>query len=128
MLARAAKAGVPLPVGSVTNRRSFAYAGNVADAALATLRMNRSGAFIVSDSPPISTAQLYRHLLALYQKSDRVWNWPEPLIRMPARLMLGRRADSLLGNAAFDGKRFAEEFRWAPPVDQAEALRLTIRQ
>jgi len=34
MLARSARAGIPLPVGAIRNRRSFAYVGNVAQAAI----------------------------------------------------------------------------------------------
>lgn len=126
LLARAARAGIPLPVGAIHNRRSFAFVGNVASAVVASLDMVRSGSFIVTDSLPISTADLYSRLVALSGHGNRVWHWPEPLIRLPARLMLGDRADSLLGNAAFDGRRFAGEFGWHPRVDMDEALRLTL--
>lgn len=124
----AARVGLPLPVGSIDNRRSFAFVGNVADAVVASLGLLQSGSFIVSDSLPISTAALYSRLVALHGHGERVWAWPEPLIRLPARLVLGDRADSLLGSAAFDGSRFAREFRWKPRVDMDEALRLTLDQ
>lgn len=130
MLTRAAKAGMPLPVGAIRNRRSFAYVGNVASAVVASLETLRNGSFITADSLPISTADLYSRLIALQghgkRRGGRVWAWPEPLIRLPARLLLGDRADSLLGHAAFDGSRFAAEFGWQPRVDMDEALRLTI--
>lgn len=132
MLARTARAGMPLPVGAIANRRSFAFAGNVANAIVASLETVQSGSFILTDSLPISTADLYRKLIALHGHSkglwgDRVWTWPEPLIRLPARLVLGERADSLLGNAAFDGSRFAQRFDWQARVNMDEALRLTVR-
>ena len=128
LLARAAKVGVPLPVGGIANRRSFAFVGNVADAVVASLGLVRSGSFIVADSLPISTAALYRKLIALGGHGNRVWDWPEPLVRLPARLVLGDRAASLLGDAAFDGGRFATEFGWQPRVNMDEALRLTLAQ
>lgn len=126
MLARAARAGVPLPLGAIENRRSFAFVGNVAQAAVASLKPLQSGAFIVTDSLPISTAALYRKLLALAGHGDRVWRWPAPLVRLPAQLVLGERSHSLIGDAAFDGSRFAQTYGWEPPVRMDEALRLTM--
>ncbi|WP_299195646.1 NAD-dependent epimerase/dehydratase family protein [uncultured Erythrobacter sp.] len=131
MLARAAKAGMPLPVGAIRNLRSFAYVENVANAAVtaaaASEELLQSGSFIVSDSLPISTAQLYSKLLAIAGHRDRVWRWPEALIRPAARLVLGSRAQSLLGNAAFDGSRFAQAFDWQPRWNMDDALRLTLQ-
>ena len=128
MLARAARAGLPLPLGTVDNRRSFAFAGNVADAVLTSLKPVRSGAFILSDSLPISTAALYRKCLAATGHSDRVFSAPAALVRSGARAVLGERAQSLLGDAAFDGSRFAQEFDWQPPTQMDEAIRLTMEQ
>lgn len=132
MLVRAAKAGLPLPVGAISNRRSFAFVGNVADAVLCATREDpisvRSGSFIVCDSLPISTAALYRKLLALHGFSDRAWRWPAPLMRLAARIALGERAASLVGDAAFDGGRFAQMFGWQPQTDMETALRLTLEQ
>lgn len=130
MLVRAAKSGLPLPVGAIPNRRSFAFVGNVADAVLCAAGGERSsvrsGSFIISDSLPISTAALYRKLLALHGFPDRAWRWPAPFMRLAARLALGERAASLTGDAAFDGGRFAQVFDWQAPTDMDTALRLTI--
>lgn len=130
MLARAARAGLPLPMGAIRNLRSFAYVGNVADAAIRTASRDegllQSGSFIVSDSLPISTAALYSKLLAIAGHKDRVWRWPEALVRPAAHLVLGSRAQSLLGNAAFDGSRFAQAFDWQPRWTIDDALRLTL--
>ncbi|BDI59737.1 NAD-dependent epimerase/dehydratase family protein [Qipengyuania nanhaisediminis] len=126
LLMRAARAGLPLPIGAIDNRRSFAFVDNVASAALAATRMVQSGAFIVSDSLPISTAALYRKLVGGHGKQARIWRWPRPAIAVPARLLLGDRAQSMLGNAAFDGHRFAALAGWEPEVTMEEALRLTI--
>lgn len=132
MLMRAAKAGLPLPLGAISNRRSFAYVGNVADAVVCAARENtglvRSGSFTLCDSLPISTAALYRKLLALHGFSDRAWRWPAPVMRLGARIALGDRAASLVGDAAFDGSRFAREFDWQPPTDMDTALSLTAKQ
>lgn len=128
-LMAAARVGLPLPVGRINNLRSFAYVGNIADAvcvAAAGTVNGRSGAYLVTDSAPVSTAQLYRKLLAMCGQPDRVWNWPDGLMRGAATMVLGRRATSLIGNAAYDGSRFSDEFAWTPRVGFDEALRITL--
>ena len=85
-----------------------------------------SAAYILTDSPPLSTADLYRRLLTLYGHRNRVWNWPAPLIATTARLLLRSRAQSFIGDAAYDGGRFAETFGWQPPTPMDEALAQTV--
>jgi nucleoside-diphosphate-sugar epimerase len=126
MLMRAAKLGLPLPVGHIHNGRSFAFVDNIADAAVAAVQHSATGPHIVTDSPPISTADLYRRLLTLYGHGDRVWNWPAPIIATAAKLLLRSRAQSFIGSAAYDGSRFAETFGWQPPTSMDEALALTV--
>lgn len=126
MLMRAAKLGLPLPVGRIDNRRSFAFVDNVADAVVRATESTATGAYILTDSAPISTADLYRRLLALYGHGNRVWNWSAPLIATPAKLLLRSRAQSFIGDAAYDGSRFAETFGWQPPTGMDEALALTV--
>lgn len=126
MLARAARLGVPLPIGRIDNARSIAFVGNIADAVVTSARSHQNGSFIVTDSVPISVGTLYRKLTARSGHSGRVWNWPRPLVQPLARAALGERANSLVGNAAFDGSRFARTLRWEPRVDMDEALTLSF--
>jgi len=126
MLMRAARLGMPLPVGAIRNTRSFAFVGNIAEASLAAVNLVQSGAFIVTDSQPLSTADLYRKLLEGFGYGDRAWSWPSAITRIPAQIALGDRASSLLGTAAFDGSRFVAETGWQPRWTMDEALRLTL--
>lgn len=126
VLMRAAKVGVPLPIGRIENRRSFAFVDNVAGAVVAAVQHSATGAFILTDSPPIATADLYRRLLTLYGHSDRVWNWPAPVIATAAKLLLRSRAQSFIGDAAYDGGRFVETFGWQPPTGMDQALAQTV--
>ena len=81
-----------------------------------------------ADSAPLSSASLYRKLLALHGYGDRVWAVP-PALAVPAvRLVLRGRATSLLGSAWYDGSRFASDFNWAPPVAIDEGLARTVRR
>ena len=126
MLLRCAKLGLPLPIGDIRNRRSFIYLENLADAILAAAASRHEGTFIVTDSPPISTAELYRSLLRLCRRPPIVPPIPEYAIRGVGKLLLGDRVESLLGDAAYDGSRFSRDFDWSPPVDFQTALRLTV--
>ena len=121
LLARAARLGLPLPLGNIENRRSIAFIDNVAGAALAAALGSATGTYIVADSPPLSTALLYRKLLHAFGHPDRVWRWPPPLVRALA-MPLGRCAASLIGDAACDGARLTQVFDWRPPVALDDAL------
>ncbi len=126
LLNRFARRGVPLPLARIANRRSFAFVGNIASAAAAALERGDSGAYIVTDSAPVSSHDLYSRLLRLHGHGLRSFGFPETPTRLAARIMLGNRSDSLLANAAFDGARFAETLDWHPPVDFDTGLRRTI--
>ena len=71
-------------------------------------------------------ARLYDGLARLYGHRNRVWNFPPALVASAARLVLGGRADSLLGDAAFDGSAFAASMAWTPPFSMDEGLRITV--
>lgn len=126
MLEKFAARGMPLPLGKIENRRSFAFVDNVADAAIAAARSGLTGCFVVTDSAPISTAALYRQLLHIQGKPDRTWRWPGGVMKAAARVVLRGRADSLLGNAAYDGHRFAELSGWKPAVSMSQGLVATV--
>ncbi len=126
MFDRAASAGLPLPLGRIPNRRSFVFVDNVADAVAAAVARGPSGAYLVTDSPPISSGDLYARLVALHGHRRRVFALPTPLVRGAARLALGERADSLIGDAAFDGSRFTDHFGWNAPVPLDKGLALTV--
>lgn len=125
-LDRAARAGLPLPLGRIVNHRSFVFVGNVADAIATALARDVTGAFIVTEGPPVSTALFYERLTQLYGHRGRVWSFPPALIASTVRLVLGFRAESLLGNAAFDGSEFPATTGWSPPFSMDQGLRITV--
>lgn len=122
LLLRSAGLGIPLPIGAVSNMRSFVFIDNVAGAIIAACGSDVEGAYIVTDSAPISTASLYRKLLHAYGYADRTFRCPNLLLSGVAKAILGRRADSLLGNAAFDGSRYRIATGWQPSVSLDEAI------
>ncbi len=126
LLLRAARWGLPLPVGAIANRRSFIALDNLADAVARAATSGFDGAYIVTDSAPLSTADLYARLLQGFGHPARVWRWRPALVQFMARLALGDRAESLLDDAAYSGQRFAEASGWRPPVSFEAAMAATI--
>ena len=122
---RAASIGLPLPLARIDNLRSFAFRGNIAGAVIATIARPIDGAYLVTDSDPISTACLYRLLLARYGYGDRVFALPQALVWAGARAILGDRAASLLGDSAFRSENFRKTFHWTPRFDMEDALART---
>jgi UDP-glucose 4-epimerase len=122
----AARRGLPLPLGRIENRRSFSYVGNVADAVAHAIEGQWSGAYIVTDSEPLSSAAFYRLLLEASDKPNRVWPIPAPLASWGARALLGSRAASLIEDAAYDGARFRSASGWKPVYSLADGARHTL--
>ena len=112
--ARMAKMGIPLPIGAVSNARSFMSVNNFAAAVLAALESKIHGAYIVTDSPPMSVGNLYREMLAAAGFGNRSIAIPAALIDLIAAGALGQRKDSLLGSAAYSGEAFRDIARWTP--------------
>jgi nucleoside-diphosphate-sugar epimerase len=106
LLRSMARAGVPLPLGGIDNRRSIMHVDNFAAAILAAIRARCSGAFVVTDSPPLSSAELYARMLATAGRGNRLFT-VGAAGRALLRKAMGSRGESLFGDAAFDGRRFA---------------------
>ena len=104
--------GIPLPLASVRNRRSFIYLGNLIDAILRCL--DQTGTFLVSDGEPISTPELCRAL-------GRALEQPARLFPFPARLLPAKLATSL----EVDDSLIRASLGWNPPFTVEEGLRAT---
>src|SRR5436190_9740219 len=81
-LMRAVARGCPLPLGSVNNRRSLVYVGNLVDAIVRCLTVD--GTYLVSDGEAVSTAQLCRELGEVLGRPARLVPFPPALL--PAKL------------------------------------------
>ena len=122
--------GVPLPFGSVDNRRSLVFVGNLADA-LAVCCVHPAAAgrtFLICDGVDLSTRGLVEHLAIALGRPARLIPVPPALLRLAATLA-GRsaQADRLLGSLRIDASTLRETLGWQPPFDPAQAFALTAR-
>lgn len=116
-LMQAVDAGIPLPFGSVENRRSLIYVGNLADAILACLAHPAAAqrTFLVSDGDDISTPELVRRLARALGHRPRLLPVPVVLLRA-AGVLSGRRAtiERMVGSFSVDSGAIRATLGWAP--------------
>ena len=118
--------GMPLPLGSVRNKRSLVAVDNLVDL-ISSCIFHPAAAnqiFLVSDGQDLSTAEL---LEALGQASEkRVLLFPVPTSLLEAgAAVLGKRAVAkrLLGSLQVDISKNRELLGWEPPISVEEGLR-----
>lgn len=124
------KKGIPLPLGSVKNRRSMVYVENLADALiLCAIRPEAANeTFLVSDTEAVSTPELIRKLSEKMGIESAILAFPLPLLRLLGKLA-GKSAEieRLAGSLEIDSGKIREKLGWQPPFVQDEGLAETAR-
>lgn len=130
-LTRIIKRRIPLPLGRLTNKRSFVYLDNLVD--LIALCIDHPNAanqtFLVSDDEDLSTTQL------LKKKGD-VFNKPVVLLPVPTSILkvaakaIGKDivAQQLLGSLQADIQKTKSLLGWRPPFSVDEGLLKTAER
>jgi nucleoside-diphosphate-sugar epimerase len=79
--------GIPLPLGSIDNRRSLLYVGNLVAAVrrLLATSLPPGTVMLAADAEPVSTSELVREIAAALRRPSRVFPFPIPLLRAVAR-------------------------------------------
>jgi UDP-N-acetyl-alpha-D-quinovosamine dehydrogenase len=129
--------GVPLPLGSVHNRRSLLFTGNLVAALVSTLESPAgSGTFFVSDDEDLSTPELVIAIGRALKRPARLIPVPLGLLKGGARVgdllacvspfpFTTAALDRLVGSLAVDCSRLKRLTRYAPPYSVSEGLGLT---
>ena len=134
--------GLPVPVGSIENRRSLLFVGN-ASGAIKHLLDNaptRSSAhrashpFFVADGPGLSTAALAMEIASALGVGSRTVRLPLEFLRLLGRVVdpvtKGRTTavlTRLLGSLEVDEKEFEREYSFRPPYTREDGLEITAR-
>lgn len=122
------RAGVPLPLAAVDNRRSLVAVENLVDL-IATCVEHPAAAnqiLLVTDGDDMSTPELLRRVGSALNKPARLFAVPVPLLKAAAT-MLGRNAMAhrLCSSLQVDSTPTRELLGWQPPVSVDHALRET---
>lgn len=117
--------GVPLPFGSIHNRRSLVALDNLVDLIVTCIDHPAAAnqTFLVSDGEDLSTSDLLRRMGAALGKPARLLPVPSSLLETGA-LMLGKQAlaQRLCGSLQVDISKTRELLGWSPPVGVDQAL------
>ena len=116
--------GVPLPFGSVANRRSMLYVGNLVAAVRAALEspLDRTETFFVSDGRDLSLPALIRMIGKALGKPVRLLPVPPSLLRL---VLPAAEAERLIGSLTVDGSKLSRMTGYRAPHSVEEGLRVT---
>jgi nucleoside-diphosphate-sugar epimerase len=116
--------GVPLPFGSVANRRSLLYVGNLVSAVRAVLESPLHGTetFFVTDGRDLSLPALIRMIGEALGKPARLLPVPPRLLRL---VLPAAEAERLIGSLTVAGSKLSRMTGYRPPHSVEEGLRAT---
>jgi len=121
--------GVPLPLGSVDNRRSMLYVENLADLLChcAVSSHASPGTFLVADGEDLSTVELLKQTARLMGRPSRVFVFPPRWLAVLSRLA-GKTQEykRLAGSLCIDSRLVRSSFGWHPPFTAKEGLARTL--
>jgi nucleoside-diphosphate-sugar epimerase len=122
--------GLPLPLGSIHNRRSLVALDNLVDLISCCLTHPAAAGqtLLVSDGEDLSTPELLRRAAKAMDTRAHLLPVPVPVIEVAGRL-LGKEAmvRRLCGSLVVDINRTRDLLSWNPPVSVDEALRATAK-
>jgi len=120
--------GIPLPLGSIRNKRSIIYVGNLVDVLVAcAVHPAAAGeTFLVSDGEDISTPELVRRTAAALGVPARLFPVPLSLMRLAGALTgKGATVNRLAESLYVDCTKIRRELAWQPPHTLREGLQTT---
>ena len=122
--------GLPLPLGSINNQRSFIALENLVDFIVTCLEHEAAAdeTFLISDGEDISTSELLRRLSKALGVSSRIFPFPAWCIEGAGKL-LGKQAlvQRLCGSLQIDSTKARTVLGWVPPIGLDAALTETAR-
>lgn len=128
-LMQVVKTGLPLPLGSIENRRSMIALENFVDFLhLCAKHPDAAGAtWMVSDNHDLSLPQIIGLIATAMDRPARLLPFPTRALAACAAL-LGRRAAAgrLLDSLQVDMRPALNRLGWIPPLDVETGIRLTV--
>jgi len=128
-LVKLVDSGMPLPLASIANRRSFIYVENLADIIETCLhqRVMENEIFNVSDLHDLSTTQLIGMIAKYLGRKEKLFYLPTGLLRVMATI-LGQRttASRLLDSFPLDCTRLTTHLDWTPPFSVEQAIERSV--
>jgi nucleoside-diphosphate-sugar epimerase len=121
--------GLPLPLGSIHNLRSFVGIDNLVDFIVTCLEHPDAAneTFMVSDGEDLSTPDLIRRMARAMNRPARLLPVPVWALQTGASLLgKGDAVQRLCGNLQVDISKARSLLGWVPPVSVEEGLRRAV--
>jgi len=121
--------GIPLPLGSISNKRSLIYLGNLVDALkVCAIHPQAVGqTFLLSDGEDVSTPELISKIARLMHRHFALYQFPLCIMAAVARCMGKYSAyQRLTGSLVVDSSKVRHILGWVPPYRLDEGLQHTI--
>lgn len=129
-LLKLVKSGIPLPLASVRNKRSYLYVKNLADVILHIVNKSdiSSDTYLIDDNFSISTGDVIRSIGKQINKPARLLPFPTKLLILLAKVT-GKSAliDRLLSASIIDSRKISEKLEWSPPYTFQEGIEATTK-
>jgi UDP-glucose 4-epimerase len=122
--------GIPLPLASVNNRRSFVGINNLVSLLMACLSHPQAAGevLLVSDGEDISTPELLRRTSRALGKSSRLFPFPISMLRLAMQLLSKSEVfDRLCGSLTVDISKTRRLLGWNPVSNVDDELRRTAK-
>ena len=120
--------GFPLPLGSISNKRSLLFIGNLIDVLIACLNhpMVAGETFLVSDGENLSTPEIVVRLANSLNRTCRLIPFPAKALRLGGRIV-GKSAtiDRLVASLTVDSSKIRDVLKWHPRHSVSTGLRET---
>ena len=119
---------IPLPFGSISNKRSFLAVDNLVDFIITCARKKeisklKSEVFLVTDEEDVSTTELLTKVAKAYKKHGLLLPVPVSVLSFFAALFgKTKLAERLFGNFQVDGTKAQKILGWKPKVTMDEQL------
>jgi len=133
-LAKLAASGIPLPLASVQNQRSFLYVENLADV-IATCLGNPKAfgkVYLPSDGEDMSTPELIRAMDGVAggesqaAKKARLFPFPEGALKAAGKLPGFGALRKLISSLCVDSEPLRRDLGWKPPFTRDQGLQRTF--
>ena len=128
-LLKLAAKNIPLPLGSVHNKRSFVSVDNLVNLIVTCINHPEAGnqIFLVSDDNDVSTSKLFSIMVEAFGKKPRLINVSPSFLRLIARL-IGKTEmiDRLCGNLRVDICHTKNTLNWTPVVSLVDGIKTCI--
>jgi len=120
--------GIPLPFGSIQNKRSLVALDNLVDLILTCIEQPAAAnqIFLVSDGEDLSTTELLSRVASALGKKPRLLPVNQQLLELILRF-IGKKdlAQRLCSSLQVDISKAKKLLNWTPPVSVDEGLRKT---